>query len=91
MSEPLRDIIGTFFGKIQNVPKDYLIRTSQSHDQEHCECPEHFLGWDHCKEIGWEHFKCTYDVPAGFFPGTLSMSLQCVYNVLGQETGICPQ
>ena len=41
MNEPLRDIMGTFFGKIQNVPKDYLIRTLQSHDQEHCECPEH--------------------------------------------------
>ena len=28
---------------------------------------------------------------AGFFPGTLSMYLQCIYNVLGQETGVCPQ
>ena len=83
--------MGTFFGKIQNVPMDYLIRTSQSHDQGHCKCPEHFLGQEHCKETGWEHFKCTYDVPAGFVPGTLSMSLQCIYNVLGQETGICPQ
>ena len=41
MNEPLRKITGTFFGKIQNVPKDYLIRTSQSHDQGHCKCPEH--------------------------------------------------
>ena len=36
--------MGTFFGKIQNVPMDYLIRTLQSHDQGHCKCPEHFLG-----------------------------------------------
>ena len=28
---------------------------------------------------------------AGFFPGTLSMYLQCIYNVLGQETGVFPQ
>ena len=91
LNEPLRDIIGTFFGKIQNVPKHYLIRTLQSHDQGHCKCPEHSLHWEHCKETGWEHFECTYDGPGGFFPGTLSMSLQCIYNVLGQETGIFPQ
>ena len=80
--------MGTFFG---NVPMDYLIRTLQPHDQGHCKCPEHFLGQEHCKETGWEHFKCTHDVPAGFSPGILTMSLQCIYNVLGQETGVCPQ
>ena len=26
--------MGIFFGKIQNVPKDYLIRTLQSHDRD---------------------------------------------------------
>ena len=91
LNEPLRDIMGTFFGEIQNVPKDYLIRTSQSHDLGHCKWPEHSLGWEHCKETGWEHFECTYDGPGGFFLGTLSMSLQCIYNVLDQETGICAQ
>ena len=33
-NEPLRDITGTFFGKIQDVPMVYLIRTLQSHDPE---------------------------------------------------------
>ena len=32
VNEPLGNIEGTFFGNIQSVPTDYLIRTLQSHD-----------------------------------------------------------
>ena len=35
---------------IQDVPINYLMGTSQSHDLGHCECPDHFLGW----EIAWK-------------------------------------
>jgi hypothetical protein len=31
---------------------DYLMGTLRSHDQEHHECTEHFLCWQHSKEIG---------------------------------------
>ena len=48
VNEPLRNITGTFFGKIQDVPIDYLIGTSQSHDWEHCECTDDSLCWEHC-------------------------------------------
>jgi len=35
--------MGTFFGKIQGLPTDYLIRTLWSHDLESCECTEQFF------------------------------------------------
>src|ERR1700709_2552147 len=31
---------------------DYLMGTLRSHDQEHQECTEHFLCWQHSKETG---------------------------------------
>jgi len=65
----------TFFGKICGVPMDYLVRTLQSHDWEHCECTEHFLYWEHCNEIDLVNFKCVCNVLGGFLVGTLSMSL----------------
>src|ERR1700753_4353785 len=30
-----------FFGNIHSFPVDYLMRTLQSHDLEHCECTVH--------------------------------------------------
>ena len=38
VNEPLRNITGTFFEKIQDIPTTFLFRTSQSHDLVHCEC-----------------------------------------------------
>jgi len=52
VNEPPRNIMGTFFGKIQGLPTDYLIRTLWSHDLEHCKCTRHFLHWEHCNETG---------------------------------------
>jgi len=75
LNEPLRKILGTFFGKILNVPMVFLMGTSWSHDLEHCECTSHFLTQEHCRKTGWEHSEWTWDVPGGFLPGTLSMSL----------------
>ena len=75
MDEPLRHITGTFFGKIQDVPMDYLIGTSQSHDLEHCECTDDSLCWEHCNQIGLENFECVCSVLGGFGVGTLSISL----------------
>ena len=43
VNEPLRNITGTFFGKIQDEPTTFLFRTSQSHDLVHCECTGCFL------------------------------------------------
>ena len=34
-NEPLGNITGTFFGKIQDVPTTFLFRTSWSHDLVH--------------------------------------------------------
>ena len=75
VNEPLGRIMGTFFGKIQDVPMDYLIGTLQSHDWEHCECPGDVLCWVHCNEIGLENSEWAFDVPGGFLVGTLSISL----------------
>ena len=36
LNEPLRNITGTFFGKIQDVPITFPMGTSQSHDPGHC-------------------------------------------------------
>src|SRR6266478_5175792 len=42
LNEPLGNTTGTFFGKFQGFPMDYLIRTLWSHDQGNCKCTEHF-------------------------------------------------
>ena len=43
VNEPLGNIEGTFFGDIQSVPMDYLIRTPQSHDLGNWGLTEGFL------------------------------------------------
>jgi hypothetical protein len=60
-----KNTVVTFFGKIHDVPMDYLIRTLRSHDQEHHECTEHLLCWQHSKENWPGHFECIYDVSGG--------------------------
>src|SRR5919206_3193861 len=57
LNEPLRNTAVTFFGKIQDVPKMFLIGTPQSHHSGHCECIGHFLCQEHCKETGSENFE----------------------------------
>ena len=54
-AEPLGNITVTFFGKILNIPKIFLMGKSQSHDLEHCECTDHFLCWENCRKIGLEN------------------------------------
>ena len=39
-----------FLWEIQDVPINCLMGTLQSHDLGHCECTDHFLGW----EIAWK-------------------------------------
>ena len=43
LNEPLGYFLGTFFGKILDVPMVFLMGTSRSHDLEHCKCTGHFL------------------------------------------------
>jgi len=59
LNVPLRKILGTFFGKILNVPMVFLMGTPWSHDLEHCECTDHFLTQEHCRETGWENSEWT--------------------------------
>ena len=59
-SEPLRNTAGTFFGKIQDVPINYLMGTSQSHDWVHCECTGRVLGWNTAEKLAWK----ILDIPA---------------------------
>ena len=47
LNEPLRKILGTFFGKILNDPMVFLMGTPWSHDLEHC------------RETGWENSEWT--------------------------------
>ena len=91
LNELLRKILGTFFGKILNVPMMFLMGTPWSHDLEHCECTSHFLTQEYCRETSWEHSEWTWDVLGGFLPGTLSMSLWCPCDVPAQDTTPCPQ
>jgi len=91
LNEPLRNIAGTFFGKIQDVPINYLMGTLQSHDLEHCECTDHSPGQGNCREIGRENSGCTQDVLGGYMLGTLSISLRCTCDVPARYTGPCPQ
>ena len=55
LNEPLGNITVTFFGKILNIPKIFLMGKSQSHDLEHCECTDHFLCWENYRKIGLEN------------------------------------
>ena len=91
LNEPLRNIAGTFFGKIQDVPINYLMGTLWSCDLVHFECPDHSPGQGHWRKTGREHSECTGDVPGWYMLGTLSISLQCTYDVPAQYTGPCPQ
>ena len=54
VNEPLGKTAGTFFGKIQDVPINYLMGTSQSHDWVHCECTGSVLGWDTAEKLAWK-------------------------------------
>jgi hypothetical protein len=65
--------VGTFFGKIQGVPTDYLIRTPWSNRPENHECTDHFPHQEHRKKIRLENFKCFHSVLGGYRAGTLSM------------------
>jgi len=63
VNEPLGNITGTFFGKIQDVPTTFLFRTSWSHDLVHCECTGCFLSMSHSSTLQyffWENLKCTH-------------------------------
>jgi hypothetical protein len=46
-NEPLGNIKGTFFGKIQGFPKIFLIGTFWSHDLVNSECTKHFPSMSH--------------------------------------------
>ena len=46
---------------------------------------------EHCRKTGWENSECICDVLGGFFPSTLSISLQRTCDVLDQNTTPCPQ
>ena len=91
LNESLGNIIGTFFGKIQDVPISFLTGTSWSHDLGHCECTDHSPDQGNCKEIGRENSRCSWDVLGGYMLGTLSISLQCTCDVLAWYAGPCPQ
>jgi len=72
---PLRDTAVTFFGKIQDVPINYIMGTLQSCDLGHCECPGCSPGQGNCRNTGRENSECTWDGQGGYIPGTLSISL----------------
>ena len=91
VKEPLGETAGTFFGKIHSFPKDYLIGTLQSHDLVHLKSTGHFLHPEHSREIGWENSKRSCNVLGRDVAGTLSISLQCTCDVLGQGTTPFPQ
>ena len=54
VNEPLRGIACTFFGKIQDVPINYLMGTLQSHDWVHSKCTGCALGWDTAGKLAWK-------------------------------------
>ena len=70
---------------------DYIIRTLQSHHWGHCECTEHFLDQESCKEIGLENYEYTPSAQASIWVGTLSMSLQCICSIPAWYTTPFPQ
>ena len=73
VNEPLGHTTGTFFGKIQGVPIDYLISTSWSHDLEHWDALTVF-----CKQATWAHHGIfswiIQDVPMDYLIGTPQLS-----------------
>ena len=85
------NILNELLRKILNFCKMFLMGTPWSHDLEHCECTDHFLTQEHCRETGWQHSKWTWDVLGGFLPSTLSMSLWCPCDVPAQATTPCSQ
>ena len=68
-----------------------LMGTSQSCDPGHCECTGHSPGQGNCRNTGRENSECTCDVLGRYIHGTLSISLQCICDVLAWNTGPCPQ
>ena len=57
LNEPLRQIQGTFFGKIYDFPMVFLTGTLWSHDLGHFECYKHFSHWEHCSDTNLGNFE----------------------------------
>ena len=70
LNEPLRNITGTFFGKIQDVPISFLMGTSQSHDLEHCGCTARISLNEPLRDIAVTFFGKIQDVPINYIMGT---------------------
>jgi len=99
LNEPLRDTAVTFFGKIQDVPINYIMGTLQSCDLEHCECPGYSPGQGNCRNTGRENLNvlemdwvsisqvlCPFpcDVLVMYQPGKLAL-VPSVYRFLGSH------
>jgi len=70
LNEPLRNITGTFFGKIQDVPITFLMGTSWSHDLGHCECTAENSLNEPPRNTAVTFFGKIQDVPMDHLMGT---------------------
>ena len=84
LNNPIGNITVAFFGKIQDVPINFPMGTSRSHDLEHCSRTtgktartfwmSHLV---HCSYFLWENSGCPHQLPNGniavTWPGTLWM------------------
>jgi len=71
VNEPLRNIMGTFFGKILGLPIYYLIRTLGSHDLEHCKHTDQFFLNEPLRNIVVTFFEKILGFPMDYLMGTL--------------------
>ena len=71
VNEPIRNIMGTFFGRIQGLPTDYLIKTLWSYDLENCECTKQFFLNKPLGNIVGTFFGNIQGFPMDYLIGTL--------------------
>jgi len=70
LNEPLGNITGTFFGKIQDVSISFPMETSRSHDLEHCECTARNSLNEPLRNTAVTFFGKIQDVPINYLMGT---------------------
>jgi len=70
LNEPLGYFLGTFYGKILDVPMVFLMGTLWLHDLGNCKCTDHFLTQEHCNPTAGEIAKEILNEPLRKILGT---------------------
>jgi hypothetical protein len=87
LNNPPRNTVGTFFGNILKFPTHFLIRKSPGNTVNDLNTSQ---AGDISVKLA-ENSECPWNILGGYWLSPLSISLQCICDVLGRDTTPCPQ